>query len=122
MNIVPENLNESSYTDFLTMNSEEIETAKDELKSIAVSVFKGDYTESDVVDALSRLEQIYDPEVPEAIFNWIEDKGNVTNRELAMLGIKIQDNHGTEMKMVLNAIDDFGFEIQKAKRNREKNL
>ncbi len=119
--LVPENLNESSYTDFLTMNSDQIEETKVDLKSIAISIFKGDYTEADVVDALTSLEQDYDSEVPQAIFDWLENQGNVTNRELAMKGIEIQNKYGTEMRMVLNAIDDLSHALFIAKRNREKN-
>lgn len=121
-NLVPFTLNESSYTNFLTQYTEEIEETKEELALISADIYKGIYSEDEVVEALSRLENIYDPEVVEAIAEWVFADGKVSASELANLGIEILNKHGTEMQMVLEAIAEFSSELHRAKRKKEREI
>jgi len=95
-------INEGSYTDFLTSYGAELQTAVKKLKEIG-EVY--DYKIENLGDDLDKAMDPYDKNVGEQIESWVG--GNVSIDEIAKFAIDNQDRYGTEPKMVLDAIDDY---------------
>jgi len=95
-----------SYDDFIDNYASELKDATIVLKKISEKVESGEIDEAQLNEVLDKIENIYDQEV----FNVVESAlfgGYIpTIRELANIGLDILNRHGTEMKMIINAIDD----------------
>ena len=95
-------LNESSYNDFLDSYSEEINNA------ITLLIKLKKYEDSDDDSIQNKLEKklvVYDTNVPETIERWIyktPSKDDIVN-----FAIQNQNRYGTEPKMILFAIEDY---------------
>ena len=97
---------------FLGNHSDNILEAKNILKKIATLAFDGTYTENTLVDALSSLEQNYEPEIMETITLWIQNGGNVTNNEIIELATSLKEKYGSDYLTIFNAINDFNSNLK----------
>ena len=93
-------INESSYHDFLMHYDEEIE------KSIQLLIKLQDANIDD--EKIFNKLSVYDDNVKSKIDEWIYD--TPTKDEIAEFAIRNQDRWGTEPQMVLYAIEDFASE------------
>jgi len=115
-------LNESSYTDFLMKRSDEIKEAIKKL-SILGKHF-GDVTgnidglDDDTVNKLMDKLKVYDSNVPQQIEHWVAlSKHHPVDADtIAKFALDNMNRYGTEMQMVLYAIDDY-FDIIDRKYN-----
>jgi len=101
-------LNEGSYDDFLTNYGSEIKNAIVLLKKLQKKMMNGEISEDEFASAMIKLEQIYDVEVMEFIDGAIFGIEHVDTRNIANTAIENMNINGTEMSMILNAIDDIG--------------
>lgn len=95
-------INESSYHDFLTHYDEEIE------KSIKLLIKLQDANIDD--DKIDDKLSVYDTNVKSKIDEWIYD--TPSRDEIAEFAIRNQDRWGTEPQMVLYAIEDYATECK----------
>ena len=95
-----------SYDDFIDEYAKELKDATIVLKKIKDKIEAGEIDEAELNEVLDKIEKIYDPEV----FNVAESAlfgGYIpTVRDLANVGLEILNRHGTEMTMIINAIDN----------------
>ena len=99
-------LNENSYNDFITSYRLEINSVIDILYKIRSKI--SDLSEIEYEEIFEKLGGIYDLEVIDWIERTIGETGDITIHNLVNLAIKNQNNNGTEMQMVLNAVIDLG--------------
>jgi hypothetical protein len=95
-------LNESSYTDFLDHYREELDNAI----KLLITLKDCDVEDDDQIQ--SRIEsklEVYDTNVPEQIERWIYR--TPTKDEIVDFAIRNQNRWGTEPRMVLSAIEDY---------------
>ena len=97
-------LNESSYHDFLTHYDEEIEKAI----NLLIKLENENYWEKCDPETLEKRLSVYDENVMSKIEDWIYD--TPTKEEIAEFALKNQDRWGTEPQMVLFAIEDYANE------------
>ena len=91
-------INESSYSDFLANYAEEIENSINLLTKLQ------DVKDCDQEKIEKRL-NVYDTNVISKIEDWIYDTPN--EKEIAEFALMNQDRWGTEPQMILYAIDDY---------------
>ena len=104
-------LNEGTYEDFFMNYSLEIKNALEILKQLAKKFEKEELEEDDLVAALEKLEKIYDTAVTEFIAGSIYAGGYIDARDLANTALDNMNRQGTEMQMILFAIDDLGGQL-----------
>lgn len=102
-----ESLNEGTYEDFFIDYGQEIKEAITILKTIAKEIKSGKIDEDDVFEALDKIAKIYDTEVVNFIERAAYD-GNVDARDIANTAMDNMNRQGTEMKMILYAIEEVG--------------
>lgn len=95
-------VNEGSYTDFLTSHGNDIRSAVKKMQEIAK--IYNDKVES-IGDKLDKVLEPYDENVGSQIDSWAS--GDISADKIAKFAIENQDKYGTEPKMVLDAIDDY---------------
>lgn len=98
-------LTEGSYDEFIDKYASEIAKLKVAMKRLSQKVAK-DQELGYPVDALEEIGKIYDPPVLKSIERWIHSPSEMTVRSVAQLGIDINNKYGTEMRQVINALND----------------
>lgn len=101
-------VNEGSYTDFLTSYGNDIKKAVTQIKEIG-AVY--DDKIEDKADEIEKAMAVYDEEVGNQIDRWTGDS-NISTDKIAKFAIENQDRTGTEPRMVLDAIASF-YDIMK---------
>lgn len=96
-------VNEGSYTDFLTSHGNALQSAVKKMKEIAAVYDEKIEGKADEVD---KAMEIYDENVGRQLDSWTGDS-NISTDKIAKFAIENQDKYGTEPRMVLDAIDDF---------------
>jgi len=97
-------LKEGSYDDFRDNYGRELNACLRILRAFGKKIDKEEITD----EQWSRLERtlkVYDRMVQEFVLN---PRDFITSHDIANLAIENQNRNGTEMKMVINAIDDLG--------------
>jgi hypothetical protein len=96
-------LNESSYDDFLNHYREELDNAI----KLLIKLKDCDIENDDQIQSkIERKLEVYDKNVPDQIDHWIYD--TPTKNEIVDFAIRNQNRWGTEPRMVLSAIEDYG--------------
>ena len=104
-----------SYDDFLTNYAAEIKTAINQLKEMSKKYdeFFEKYGEDDygkmMVDALKN----YDKNVEDLIDGWLTYPNDISIRNIAESAIDNMNRYGTEMQMILYAIEEVYYEFKK---------
>jgi hypothetical protein len=111
-------LNESTYSDFLINYGTEIRKALLNIAKINKLIKIKKISRKDFNQALEKIEATYD----EPVFNLIDKActgfDSITGEEIAEVGMKIHDRFGTEPRQVLIAIQSFANDInEKIKAN-----
>lgn len=97
-------LKEGTYDEFLINYGREIESAVLKLKELWRRHGAGEVSGEAIDKAFYQIANIYDKPVVDLIDNFDD---TISAEEIARVGLRIQNNFGTEPKQVLNAIDDF---------------
>jgi len=96
-------VNEGSYTDFLTSHGNALKSAVKKMKEIQSAY---DDKIEEVGDEIEKAMEVYDDNVGPQIDSWTGDD-NISTDKIAKFAIQNQDKFGTEPQMVLDAIDEF---------------
>jgi hypothetical protein len=94
----------SSYDDFIDNEGPEASKLIKKFKELKPKM--RDFGDAEWNIVMKRL-NTYDKPVQSAIQHWVEGNGLPTVRALADLGIEIQNKYGTEMRMSVQALEDF---------------
>jgi len=98
----------NTYEDFLASYGNEIRQLLKQIPMLSKKIAKLDDSKR---DKLEQSLKTYDKEVKSSILHWFDLHAGTsylpTLREIASLGVTIQDRHGTEPRMVVQALDDF---------------
>ncbi len=107
-------LNESSYTDFLSKYGDEINESIKKLKILSGI----DEIDEETYKQIEEKLKVYDTNVPKQIMHWISlsKHQRISADEIARFALENMNRWGTEMQMVLYAIDDY-FDIVDRKYN-----
>ena len=103
-------INEGTYEDFFMHYGEEIRNALTVLRTIKKKINDGELGEDDVVPQLEKLDKIYDGRV----VDWIDSEvsggspHNADAQEIARIAIDNMNSTGTEVQMILYAIEELG--------------
>ncbi|HUW44225.1 MAG TPA: hypothetical protein VMW50_00365 [Dehalococcoidia bacterium] len=100
-------LNEGSYEDFFMNYGSEIKNALDLLRKLGKKIDSGEITEEKASPAIDKIDSIYDGAVVNYIVDTITSGGRTDARELTNIAIDNMNRQGTEMQMILYAIEEF---------------
>jgi hypothetical protein len=98
-------VNESSETDFAINYGEELKIALSKIKELS-KIIPTDFYNNENIKTLEKKMSIYDKNVTEQIFSWIDSK-YVLLDDIIKFAIANYNGFGTEPQFILYAIDDF---------------
>lgn len=109
--LIKENLNEGTYEDFFMNYGEELKNAITILKEISKKIRNKELSEDDVIPVLDKLERIYDKKVVNYIGDSALGQYSVDARDIAQIAIDNMNREGTEVQMILYAIEELGADL-----------
>lgn len=97
----------STYDHFIDMYAVELKKAITDFKNLDTSKI----TEEDLNNAYHKVNNIYDRGVADDFERFLMDKNRLTITALANIGFDNHNRYGTEMRQVLNALEDYVGEL-----------
>ena len=106
----------NSYDEFLDNYSPDI---SEEIKKFK-TIDENSMSEEDLANAEDKINDVYDIGVGEFFTNAIFDNDRLNVREVADLALRNMNRYGTEMKQVLNALQDFNGYLSKYMQDEDE--
>ena len=104
---IKESVNEGSYEDFITYHGREIKSLITKIQKISKRFDDDKISEENMQKAYEDIENIYDREVVGIIDDIMSGSRGTDVRSIAQTAISMQDRTGTEMRQVVNGMEDF---------------
>lgn len=97
----------NSYDHFIDSYASELQSGIEKFNTLKVDEIK----EDDLASALNRIDNIYDVGVSDfferALYSKTWPENELTIRAMADIALKNMNRYGTEMRQILNALEDF---------------